>query len=318
MRRSWIGWIVAALIATGAAAATAHADGLPVLGIDVGGVGVTTPTDAAQFVTMHAGANTIVARVAKRGGRVLRSRLLKGNLTIPAVAYDGSAGGLAADARTLVLIEPRAAFPRADTTLLVLDAQRLAPRLLVKLQGDFSFDAISPHGRWMYLIQYLSATDPTRYRVRAYDTRAGRLVAQPVLDPRSRGEKMRGQPLSRALSPDGRWAYTLYDGAGSTPFIHALDTKTRAARCIDLDALAGRNDLWLLRLRADGSTVAVRGRHGSILTVDRRTFDVRTAAPFRWSVPLTALALSLAALLAAAATTLLLRRRRGRVALAHS
>ena len=61
MRRSWIGLIVAAQIATGAAAATAHADGLPVLGIDVGGVGVTTPTDAAQFVTMRAGANTIRA-----------------------------------------------------------------------------------------------------------------------------------------------------------------------------------------------------------------------------------------------------------------
>ena len=318
MRVSWIGWIAVALIATGAGAATARADGLPVLGIDVGGVGVTTPTDASRFVTMHAGANTIVARVAKSGGRVLRSRLLQGNLTIPAVAYDGSAGGLAADARTLVLIEPRAGFPRADTTLLVLDARRLVPRLRVKLRGDFSFDAISPQGRWMFLIQYLSATDPTRYRVRAYDTRAGRLLAQPVLDPRSPGEKMRGAPLSRALSADGRWAYTLYDGAGSTPFIHALDTKSRTARCIDLDALAGRNDLWLLRLRDDGKALAVRGPHGAILTVDHRTFEVRTRAPSAWSVPFAALALSLAALLTVAAATLLLRRRLGRVALARS
>ena len=47
---------------------------------------------------------------------------------------------------------------------------------------------------------------------------------------------MRGQPLTRATSPDGRWAYTLYDGAGKEPFIHALDTSTRSARCIDLDA----------------------------------------------------------------------------------
>ena len=35
------------------------------------------------------------------------------------------------------------------------------------------------------------------------------------------GEKMGGSPLTRATSLDGRWAYTLYDGAGRTPFVHA-------------------------------------------------------------------------------------------------
>lgn len=317
MRRSWIGWIVVALIATGAGATGARADGLPVLGVDVGNVGVSTETGASRFVTVHAGQNTVVARVAKSGGRVLGSRLLVGTLTIPAVAYDGSAGGLAADVRTLVLIEPRVGFPRASTRLVVLDTRRLTLRRVVDLRGDFSFDAISPQGRWMYLIQYLSPTDPTRYRVRAYDLRAGRLLAQPVLDPASPGEKMRGQPLSRAMSADGRWAYTLYDGAGATPFIHALDTKTHTARCIDLDMLAGRNDLWQLRLRAGGNAVAVRSPHRTLLTVDRRTYEVRTGAPSTWSVPLAAAALSLAALLAAAVTILFLRRRRGRFALAH-
>ena len=59
---------------------------------------------------------------------------------------------------------------------------------------------------------------------------------------------MRGQPLSRAMSPDGRWAYTLYDGNGETPFVHALDTSRATARCIDLDAIGGDENLWRLRL----------------------------------------------------------------------
>ncbi len=39
-------------------------------------------------------------------------------------------------------------------------------------------------------------------------------------------------PLSRTMSPDGRWAYTLY--SGDENFVHALDTADGQARCIDL------------------------------------------------------------------------------------
>ena len=59
---------------------------------------------------------------------------------------------------------------------------------------------------------------------------------------------MRGSPITRATSSDGRWAYTLYDGAGGTPFLHALDTSKRQARCIDLPMLAGGQDLGQLRI----------------------------------------------------------------------
>jgi hypothetical protein len=310
MRRSWIGWIVVALLASGMGASGARADGLPVLGIDVGNEGVSTVAGASRFVTVPAGPDTVVERVAKNGGRVLHSRLLKGALTIPAVAYDASAGGLAADARTLVLIEPRVSYPRAETTLVALDTKRLTSIRVVKLHGDFSFDAISPQGRWMYLIQYTSPTDPTRYRVRAYDIREGRMLARPVLDPTAPGEKMRGAPLSRTTSADGRWAYTLYDGAGGTPFIHALDTSHRTARCIDLGTLAGRNDLWQLRLRMSGGVVTVQGRHRALLVVDPQTFEV--GSPGHFSLPLRAVALLLAALLLAGGVLVFLRRKHGR------
>jgi hypothetical protein len=272
---------VAVFLAVGAAAlvatASAGADGLPVLSVDAGPTGVTVPTGMARYVTIPAGHSTVVARVRRDGGRIIRSRLLPGTFTIPAVAYDGSAGGLSADGRTLVLITPRTGFPRARTALLVLGARGLVPRATIRLQGDFSFDAISPQGRLLYLMQYNHPNDPTRYLVRAYDLRRGHLLQAPVVDPKERGEKMRGNPLSRGVSPDGRWAYTLYDGAGGTPFVHALDTSGRTARCIDLDALAGSQYLWRLRLGVsrDGGTLAIRDGKEPELLVDTRTFTPR-------------------------------------------
>jgi hypothetical protein len=223
-------WALAlSMLAATVGAGGARADGLPVLGIDVGGVGVATPSEDARYVTLPAGSNTVLARVNPTGGRVLASRLLPGVFTVPAVAYDGSASGLSGNGQTLVLIQPRISFPRARTPLMVVDTRKLRPTKLIRLHGDFSFDAISPRGSVMYLIQYLSPTDPSRYLVRAYNLRAGRLLAKPITDPREPAEKMRGAPLTRATSANGRWAYTLYDGAGKTPFVHALDTRKRTA-----------------------------------------------------------------------------------------
>jgi hypothetical protein len=263
-----------------AAAATtfvpaAGADGLPVLGVDVGSTGVAAPTGSVRYVTIAAPGGTEVERIQRSGGRVLGVSFFSGTFTIPAVAYDGSASGLSGDRHTLVLIEPRTSFPRAATSLLVLRAPSLAYRSLVKLRGDFSFDAVSPDGSHLYLIQYLSPVDPTRYAVRRFDLASMRLSAKPVVDPRQPGEKMRGNPLSRAVSADGRWAYTLYDGGGSRPFVHALDTANATARCIDVDQLASAN-LSSLRLRlADGGrSLRIADGATTFAAVDTHTFAV--------------------------------------------
>jgi hypothetical protein len=312
MTRRILGLVGSAAIVAGAGAATASADGLPVLGVDVGSKGVTVPGAAARYVTLWAGPRgTVVARVARNGGWIVRSRLLQGMFTIPAVAYDGSASGLSADGSELVLIQPRTSFPRARTSFAVFDARRLRLLKLLRLRGDFSFDAISPSGSRIYLIQYLSPKDATKYAVRAYDLRAGRLLPDPVVDPHEADEQMRGQPLSRAMSPDGRWAYTLYDGNGKTPFVHALDTSRATARCIDLDALKGNRYLWRLRLtiRGNGKQLAVRDGSETELVVSTKTFAVRkptapTAAPetrqessltWPWAAGASALALVVAA-----------------------
>jgi DNA-binding beta-propeller fold protein YncE len=263
----------AALVALGAFASTASADGLPVLGVDVGGQGVTVLGSHVRYVTLHTGPETVVARIAANGGRVLRFTRIRGNFTIPAVAYDGSSSGLAADGSTLALIQPRLSFPRARTAFVVLDARRLRVRKSINLRGDFSFDAISRDGRTLFFIEYVSPRDPTRYNVRAYDVLSGRLLAKPVVDPHEGQEAMRGSPLTRTTSPDGRWAYTLYDGAGKTPFVHALDTSRREARCIDLPMLVlGGGPLHLtVAPNAAKLTVSTRGR--TVAVIDTSTFQ---------------------------------------------
>jgi len=264
-----------AFVSVGGLAATARGDGLPVIGVNTASQGVVATRGGDRYIALPARRGTVVARVDREGGRVRRSAYVEGRFAVPAVAYDGSASGLSADEQTLVLIRPRARFPQAETRLAVLSAARLRVRDFVTLPGDFSFDGISPGGSMLYLIQYTSRVDPNRYRVRAYDVRARRLLSAPIVDPRERGEAMRGSPITRATSPDGRWAYTLYDGAGKAPFVHALDLSRHTARCIDLDALAGRNAYNLgLGVDPGGRTLTVLADRKPVAIVDTRTFRV--------------------------------------------
>ena len=310
MRRS----ILIATIVSAIFAPSASADGLPVLGVDDGSTGVTVPQAASRYVTIPApGGGTLVERINRNGGEVLASSLFPGVFTIPAVAYDGAAGGLSGDRHTLVLIEPRTSFPRNMTRLLVLDTPSLGHRATITLRGDFSFDAVSPNGLRIYLINYTSPNDPTRYAVRSFDLAAMRLDPKPIVDPRNPHEKMRGNPISRVASPDGRWAYTLYDGAAGTPFVHALDTRAAAARCIDLDGLDSSR-VWRLRLRLSqrAQSVSVIDGPNTLLTVDTRTFAVAAPRAPGGSWLWVAAASAAVALAPAAVGVGLTRRRSGR------
>jgi hypothetical protein len=264
-----------ALIATvllAAVPATARADGLPAVGIDAHPLAL--PEGDVAYITRAGAHSTRLIEHARYGGP-LRERRLRGSFSIPAVAYDGSPSGLSADGRKLILISPRKRFPRRRTTLAVVDTRTLTVRSKIALSGDFSFDAISPDGRTMYLIQY-SSRDVLNYAVRAYDLRSRRLLRGPIVDPDEPDEAMKGIPVTRIAGMDGRWAYTLYDN-GRHSFVHALDTSRRTAVCIDLDVR-----------RAWGSTLALRGhrldvisRHARVLaSIDTRTHAVTaTAAP---------------------------------------
>src|SRR4051812_42469665 len=215
--RRWL--IVSGCVGALAAPAGAGAAGGPVMPVQ-GGPGVTVPATAARFVALGAGHETIVEQVLPGG--VGRTRVLDGVWGVPAITFDQDTTGLSADGRTLVLGEIATRFPIRRTRLAVLDARRLTVRREVTLPGWFTVDAISPDGRSLYLIRYLRQ-DGSRYEVRAYDLTRRQLVRAPVVDPREADEKMQGIALRRAMSADGRVAYTLYQRPEGAPFIHALD-----------------------------------------------------------------------------------------------
>ena len=120
------------------------------------------------------------------------------------------------------------------------------------------------------------------YEVRTYDLRNRRMVTKPVIDPREPEEKMQGLPITRVMSADGRWAYTLYQRPDEAPFIHALDTQGQTAACIDLDGMTS-DDVGEARLAltSGGATLRVDGAHGPATLVDTRTFAVRRPAAAR-------------------------------------
>lgn len=254
-------------------ASAAPAAGGPSVKENAGLAGIRTPT-GFRYVVIDNPDTAVLARIAPTGS-VVALKYLPGRFTIQGVAYDGTATGLSADGKTLVLVRPRVSFPRERTRFVVLSTPGMFVRQNVVLAGDFTLDAVSPDGSMLYFIQYLSRKDPGRYAVRAYDVDGGRLLPGHVVDKSEPDEEMRGSPISRATSADGRWAYTLYDGGGAEPFVHALDTVAADAHCIDLDALAGRNDLPDLRLRLRaGGTLAVMNGGATLTSVDLATFQV--------------------------------------------
>ena len=271
-RRRPLAAAAVALAATvvGLPAASALADGLPVIGIDTTRGGVLTADGQQRYLAIPDGAGTLVAKVEADGGELVEQHSLPGRLSVPGVSLDATTGGLSRDGSTLVLIQPRVSFPQAETELAVVDPATLRLRRRITLEGDFSFDAISPDGATMYLVEYTEPRDPTRYRVRSYDVATGRLDPRPIIDASEPDEQMRGYPRTRVTGADGRWEYTLYDGGGGEPFVHALDTVAGTSRCIDLPWVRPR-DVWRtsLTLTDGGATVAVVDtQRGAIAEID--------------------------------------------------
>jgi hypothetical protein len=204
---------------------------------------------------------------------IKRSRLLNGQFGIPLVAYDGSVGGLSRDGSRLVVYAP--ASSGTKTRFVVLDPRTLRVRARFTLSGYFGFDALSPNGATMYLIQLKGASGTgLDYDVRALDAGTGRLYPGSIVDRREPGEKMTGIPMTRVGSADGSWAYTLYSGSTGGAFVHALHTTAREAFCIDLPSRIPDSQLGNVRMRLGKDTLLLKLGRKTIATIDRSTFKV--------------------------------------------
>jgi len=257
---------IAICLGSAVAAASAGGAGGPSAGVQQGWDGLAN--GAVRYVAVPVGDSTSLQVIRRQDGRVLRFMSLRGAWGIPVVAFDGTTDGLMADGRTLLLGEPTTGPKlRKDSSFVFVDIKKMKVVRKLRLPGHHVFDALSPNGRYLFFIQYISAEDFNQYRVRAYDLRAGNLLTKPVVDKRESASAMQGAPISRVTSHDGSWAYTLYGGPRET-FIHALDTLNAAAVCIDLPWKTQPKRLFDFRIRRAGDgRLVVRGPRGRTLAV---------------------------------------------------
>src|SRR4051794_35079477 len=73
-----------------------------------------------RYVAVPSGRDTILEAVRRDGGRVLRFKALRGSWGVALVAFDGTAGGLSADGRKLILADPSSVNPQAKRTSLLV------------------------------------------------------------------------------------------------------------------------------------------------------------------------------------------------------
>lgn len=294
--------VAAALVVVAFLAQDAAGKGI---GATVAPQGVTQPGSPYRYVAIAPrSSHTVLARTDRRGGRISRWWTLPGRYMVPAVAYDGRAGGLSADGRTLVLTRLARIYPPRTAGLAIVNtqvnrrnlgigesgvpSQRVIHR--VSLPGSFNFQAISADGSTVYLTEHTERFVGGAFRLRALDSASGKLRREAIVDRARPHERAKGVPISIATSRDERWAYALYSlykprkGAGPRAqgvFLHALDTERGRLVRVDLPQLDGRSEpfeLTLRRRREGRLSVYSRppGEAGSrpLVTVDARDFRV--------------------------------------------
>jgi hypothetical protein len=228
--------------------------------------------DAAwtRIVTAATDGATTQVRDGRLDGQLSGPRLdIDGAWRLPTIGTDRVPAGVSADGSTIALVTDAASSSSAAGTSRFAIVQhvngnrpttsrdaRLHLAKTIELKGSFEFDALSPSGDVLYVVEHLDGQTGA-YQVRAVDVATGYLRDQVIADKRNIGEAMAGWPIAQLRRSDGI-VLTLYRGA-EHPFVHALNTAEAWAVCLDLpangasDAAASRD--WGLAPSADGKTV---------------------------------------------------------------
>jgi hypothetical protein len=274
-----------------------------------GGVGATLPGGDVRYVALDAMGNTSLAAVDRRTGAMRNTLALIGAWGIPRVGTDSVNSSLSRDGRTLVLAPTEVGNP---STFAVVDTKTMRIKANVMLPGTFAFDALSPNGTKLYLVQYVG--DQGRYYVRLYDLVKGKLMPGRIADRTQKSWLMAGFASARTSSSDGRFVYTLYVNPGGFPFVHALDTVRGTARCTGIPWHGAAEAPWNMRLalRDGGKRLAVNWVYGgTYVNMDTTTWKVSFAQPGNFPWLWVSLGTGAAAVLLAAALLVYRRRRPG-------
>ncbi|GAB3938595.1 YncE family protein [Micromonospora vulcania] len=208
---------------------------------------IATADGRAIYATTAEGADTALRRIDTGTGRASNPVKLPGRWVPQAVSASGTTVALTPIAENVTRGRPAG---RDVTPVLIADVDGEKHRL--ELRGNFVPETFTEDLAGLFVLEWLPASAPDRYRVRVVDlaTRTpGPLNTRdksPV--PPGAEEEMRGDGRQALLAPD-RTLYTLYthqpdhqhtrDLVSGRPgnvhaFVHTLNLTARWAYCIDL------------------------------------------------------------------------------------
>jgi DNA-binding beta-propeller fold protein YncE len=233
---------------------------------------VTTLTGSARLNALDPGS-----------GRTIAQAVIPSGFALPNLGFQGPSAGLSPNGKWLALTDNgRAVTGKLVTSFLVGASSLSGSFKTVRVDGAFSFDALSDDGLRIYLIEKMG--DPNHYQVRLYDLGTNSLSPYPVVDKLDPKEPMTGIRGDSAADPLGNYVFTVY-ARDNGPFIHALPLDQPFAFCVDLpkDAV---NDIeqqfrWSLAITQDGSTVyAANASLGRIAVLSTQSVPqiIRTGA----------------------------------------
>jgi hypothetical protein len=255
--------------------------------------GVPNETWGEITSTRADGDQTLLDVVTVQPDLPARTRAIDGAWRLPLLGRDALPVGVSADRSTVVLVEDSAGSQDAISRFAV-STHGQATRV-IELVGDYEFDALSPDGTILYVIEHLTGPPVGHYQVRAVDVGTGSLRDEIIADKRNLEAAMGGYPITQLRHEDGV-VFTLYRGTDHT-FIHALNSREAWAICLGLPTIgAGDEDAsadWGLGQATDGRLVyAVNATLGLAVEIDPGELTIEATS--RFAAPRAGAAFSLA------------------------
>jgi hypothetical protein len=269
---------------------------------------IAAPGGRALFSTSQVPDGTrLEVRTGETGGPI-SSQLVAGSL----VASVASPSGRLVALSDMPTHAGQWLAPTRDRTdLVVADVQRGSHREY-QLDGNYAPEAFGFRDDRLFVIEYLPALAPDRYRVRQLDLASGQVLAVGGLTQKALPnnqtpplveEEMRGRGRTQVMAPDHTRLYTLYihdedhlhrrdyrelggsgrPAAGVHAFVHVLSLIDGWAFCIDLPTPFGMGpaEAHTLALSPDGKRLAVvdASTGASIALADTETLQVVETHP---------------------------------------
>lgn len=228
-------------------------------------IGTPAPDWSRYYTVTQLTATERLNALDPASGLTLAQATIPAGYVLPSLGFQGPTAGLSPNGQWLVLTRQS-----GNVSSFLVGASSLSrPFKTVKVNGDFTFDALSNDGQSLYLIQKMG--DRNHYQVRLYDLASQSLAVQPVADKREPNEPMNGIRGDSVADPHGNYVFTVY-ARNNGPFIHALPLSQPVAWCLDLPA-KNASDLeeqfhWSLAINQEGSLVyAVNASSGFIAEI---------------------------------------------------